>query len=493
MKQWKDQSLYSEEYVPKIMPQTIGTFEMVMIILLYMFTVTNPVATIGSGAAALTYWVIGGVVFFIPTVIACAQLASMFPHECSTYAWTHKALGGFWSLFATITFWLPGMLVMVGFAGTATSLIQGLNSNWLTQPWEQGLLAIGLLAFSAILSLQRFSVLLNLVKVTAIVTYSIILFLGLAAAAWLLTGHHPATNFALNNWGLNSGNYGLFGIVLIAYLGIDAPFILAGERKPGFSPPRALIWGALGVLGAYLVVSFALLAVIGPQNISQFGNFSVIAVIQQVFGKFIANIVTVGILLYFPIFLALNGGIFARLLMTASIDRRLPIGFASLNKHRLPARAIVGQTVLLIIFVALAFLLPYIIPLGKPADLNTEVLTITLSMMTLVWSISTIFLFVDLLIFRLRDPIGFARQRIIPRPALWFAIIVGPIACIAAVFMTLDYSPLPQMSNSQWQLIVGGLSLVCLFFCAVFSMYATSEAAWQDASALQTDSTNSSF
>lgn len=200
-----------------------------------------------------------------------------------------------------------------------------------------------------------------------------------------------------------------------------------------------------------------------------------------------------GILLYFPIFLALNGGIFARLLMTASIDRRLPIGFASLNKHRLPARAIVGQTVLLIIFVALAFLLPYIIPLGKPADLNTEVLTITLSMMTLVWSISTIFLFVDLLIFRLRDPIGFARQRIIPRPALWFAIIVGPIACIAAVFMTLDYSPLPQMSNSQWQLIVGGLSLVCLFFCAVFSMYATSEAAWQDASALQTDSTNSSF
>jgi amino acid transporter len=487
MKQWKDQSLYSEEYVPMIMPQTIGTLEMTLIILLYMFTVTNPVATIGAGAAALTYWIIGGIGFFIPTVIACAQLASMFPHEGSTYTWTHKALGGFWSLFATITFWLPGMLVMVGFAGTATTLIQGLNSNWLTEPWQQGLLAIGLLAFSAILSLQRFRVLLNLVKITAIITYSIILFLGLAAAAWLLTGHHPATSFALNNWGLNSGNYGLFGIVLIAYLGIDAPFILAGERKPGFSPPRALLWGALGVLAAYMIVSFALLAVVGPQNIGQFGNFSVIAIIQQVFGSFVADVVAVGTLLYFPIFLALNGSIFGRLLMTASIDRRLPIGFAKINKNRVPARAMIGQSVLLIIFVALAFTIPYIIPIGKPADLNNEILTITLSMMTLIWSISTIFLFVDVLIFRLRDPIGFSRQLVFPRPAIWFCIIVGPIACIAAVFMTLGYSPLPQFTNSQWQLIVGGLSLACLVFCAIFSMYATSEAAWQDDSALQAE------
>lgn len=480
MQRWKDQTLYSEEYVPKTMPATIGTFEMTMIILLYMFTVTNPVATMGGGAASITYWILGGIVFFLPTVIATAQLASMFPHEGSTYVWTHKALGGFWSLFATITFWLPGMLVMIGFAGTATSLLQSVHSGWLTEPWEQGVLTAGLLALSTVLSVQRFGILLRLVKIAAVITYSIIFLLGIAAVVWLLIGHHPAADFAPSNWSLNPGNYGLFGTVLISYLGIDAPLILAGERKSDFSARRAVLWSSLGVLAAYLIVSFALLVVEGPQAATQLGNFSVIAIIDAVFGKFVANLVIVGTLLYFPIFLALNSNLFARLLMTTSVDRRLPVGLARLNKHRVPANAIIVQNTVLILFVALAYLLPYVVPIGKPADLNSEVLTVTLSMMTLVWSISTIFLFIDLLIFYLRDPKGFSQQLIFPRPLIWLCIIVAPIACVIAVFLTLSYSPLAQLSTSQWGVIVGGLTFACLVFCAIVSMYATSEAAWQD-------------
>lgn len=480
MKLWKNQTLYSEEYVPKTMPKTIGTFEMIMIIMLYMFTVTNPVGLIGGGAASITYWVLGAIVFFIPTVIATAQLASMFPSEGSTYVWTHKALGGFWSFFASITFWLPGMLVMIGFAGTVTSLLQGLNSAWLTEPWQQGLLLSGLLVFSTLLSLQRFQVLLYVVRVTAIVTYAVVLLLGLAAAVWLLTGHHIQASFAANTWGVNAGNYGLFGAVVIAYLGIDAPLILAGERKEHFAASRALFWGALAVITAYLIVSFALLAVEGPQNAGQLGNFSVIAVIAQVFGKFAAGLVAVGILLYFPVFLALNGSIFARLLMTTSIDRRLPIALGRLNKNRVPANALLFQTIAMIICVAIAFVVPYILPGGKPADVNNEILTIALSMMVVVWSISTIFLFVDILILYLRDPKGFSRQRIFPMPVLWFCIVVAPIACFVAVITTLGYSPLTQFTNGQWELIVGSLTVVCLLVCIMVSLFATSEAAWQD-------------
>jgi len=480
MKQWKNQALYSEEYVPKTMPPMIGTFEMIMIVMLYMFTVTNPVATIGAGAAAITYWALGAIVFFIPCVIATVQLASMFPHEGSTYVWTHKALGGFWSFFAAITFWLPGMLVMIGFAGTVTSLFQGLNSTWLTAPWQQGLVLIGLLVFSTFLSLQRFRVLLYMVRVTAIVTYAVVLLLGLAAAVWLLTGHHPQTSFATTHWGVNAGNYGLFGAVVIAYLGIDAPLILAGERTQRFAAPRALFWGMLAVIAAYLIVSFALLAVEGPQNASQLGNFSVIALTAQVFGKIAADLATVGVLLYFPVFLALNGSIFARLLMTTSIDRRLPIGLARLNTNRVPANAVRFQTITMIVCVAIAFLVPYILPGGNPANVNNEILTIALSMMTLVWSISTTFLFVDMLILYMRDPKGFSRQRVFPMPVLWFCIVVAPIACVIAVITSLIYSPLVQFTNEQWSLVVGGLTVACLLLCAVFSLFATSEAAWQD-------------
>lgn len=480
MKLWKDQQLSSEEYVRQTMPHTVGTFELLMMVMLYMFTITNPIGTISAGAAGISYWIVGGIVFFIPTVIATAQLAKMFPHEGSTYVWTHKALGGFWSFFATITFWLPGMLAMIGFATTVVSILQGLNSAWLTEPWQQGLLTIGLLLLSTVLSLQRFRVLLHLVSAATIITYAIVLLIGLTAVAWVLTGHHVATDLAPHNWSLNGGNLGLFGTVVIAYLGIDAPLVVAGERKQNFSVRKALFWGSLAVLAAYLIISFALVIVEGPTNVSQIGNFSVIAVIQQMFGKAVADVVTVAALAYFPIFLALNGSLFARLLMTTSIDRRLPVGLARLNKNRVPGNAIIFQSIVMVIFVAIAFGLPYIIPLGKPADLNSEVVTITLSMMTLVWSISTVFMFLDLFIFYLRDRAGFVRQRIFPMPVLWFCIIVAPIACVLAIILTLAYSPLPQLSADQWKYIVGGLTVMCLVICATVSLYATSEAAWQD-------------
>lgn len=480
MKTWKEQTLYSEEYVRKTMPQTVSTFDMIMIIMLYMFFITNPVGTMSGGPAALTYWILGAILFFIPSVIVAAQLTHMFPHEGSTYNWTHKALGGFWSFFASVTFWLPGVLVTVGAAGYTVSLVQGLNSSWLTAPWQQGLLLIGLLIFSAALSLQRLRIQLYLTRIMTMITYAIVILLGLAALIWLLTGHHPASDFSLNNWGVNTGNYGLYAGVTLAYLGIDAPLILAGECKKDFSVARALKWSTIAVIAAYLIITGALLAVEGPKNVAQLGNFSVIAVSEQVFGKPVAAIVSIGVIAYFPIFLALNGSLFARLLMTTSIDRRLPVGLARLNKNRVPGNAIRFQAIVTVAFVAIAFLLPYAIPIGNPADLNTEVFNVTLSMMTLVWSVSSIFLFINLMIFYVRDPKGFARKRIFPTPVLWACMIIAPIACVIAVVMTLIYSPLTQLSNSQWEYIVGGLTLVCLIICAVVSLFATSEAAWQD-------------
>ncbi|GHO50919.1 APC family permease [Ktedonospora formicarum] len=484
MRAWNGRNLPSEEYVRKTMPQIVGTLDMVMIVMLYMFFITNPVGTMSGGPAALTYWLLGALVFFLPTVVAAAQLTKLLPHEGSNYNWTHKALGGFWSFFASVTFWLPGVLVTVGSASYCVSLIQGLNTKWLTAPWEQGLLVIALLIVSTILSLQRLQILLYLVRITTIITYALVALLGLGAVIWIMMGHHPATDFALSNWGVNPSNFGLFGGVLIAYLGIDAPLILAGETKKNFSVSRSLLWSTIAVIAAYLIVSFALLVIEGSDGVAQLGNFSVIAAIEQVFGKTVGGVAAIGIIAYFPIFLALNGNLFARLLMTTSIDRRLPVGLAKLNKMREPASAIRFQTIVTVLFVAIAFLLPYIFRVENPADLNNEVLSITLSMMTLVWSFSSIFLFINLLIFCLRDPKGFRQKRIFPMSIIWACIVIAPVASIVAIIMTLSYSPIPQLSAQQWMYIVGGLTIVCLVICVIFSLFATSEAAWQDQSSI---------
>ncbi len=128
----KEQALPSEDYVRKAMPQRLQTFDMTMIFVMVIFFISNPVEIAGAGIAAFTYWIIGALLFFVPCIIATTQLGTMFFQEGSLYSWTQKALGSFWSFFVGASFWVSGVLGMVGSAAIVVSFLQGLNSNWLT-------------------------------------------------------------------------------------------------------------------------------------------------------------------------------------------------------------------------------------------------------------------------------------------------------------------------------------------------------------------------
>ena len=66
--------LASEAYAPKVMPHILGTFDMTSIYVAIIFYITNATSSLSAGAAGFTYWIIGAVTFFIPCVIATAQL-----------------------------------------------------------------------------------------------------------------------------------------------------------------------------------------------------------------------------------------------------------------------------------------------------------------------------------------------------------------------------------------------------------------------------------
>ena len=136
-----------------------------------------------------------------------------------------------------------------------------------------------------------------------------------------------------------------------------------------------------------------------------------------------------------------------------------------------------------VFFTALAFFVaPYVTNLGKPTDLATEVYNVSQAAVTLVWAISTAFFFINIVIFYFRDKQAFHRQRIFPMPVLWASVVIGPIACLFAIVDTLLNSWIPQIDNSHWWYIVGGFTLVCLIFAAIGSLFASSEAAWEDIS-----------
>jgi hypothetical protein len=46
------------------------------------------------------------------------------------------------------------VLVIVAGGDIVVSYIQGLNSNWLVQPWQQGLVLVGIIVFTTVIALQ---------------------------------------------------------------------------------------------------------------------------------------------------------------------------------------------------------------------------------------------------------------------------------------------------------------------------------------------------
>src|SRR5438132_10161584 len=155
--------LLSERIAPGILPKVLGPFDMVAIFVAIVLFANQGSVIQAAGPAGFVYWILGFVTFLIPGAIVTGQLGLMFPGEGSIYAWTHNALGNFWGFFSGLCAWWPGILVMVATADLIVTMLQFLNSSWLQQPWQQGVVIMLVIWISTVLSILRFRVTQNLV------------------------------------------------------------------------------------------------------------------------------------------------------------------------------------------------------------------------------------------------------------------------------------------------------------------------------------------
>ncbi len=483
--QSRGSSLPSETYVPQVMPRVLGTFDMTTLYIVVIFFIVNAVTAASGDDAAFTYLLLGAIAFYIPCVIAATQLGHMFPHEGSLYNWTHKAMGGYWSFFCGFCGWLPGILVMAAGADIVVTLIQGLNSNWLTQPWQQGVAITIILLFSTVLSLQRTHVVQLVVNAVVVLIGVAVLLIGLSAVVWLTTGHASATNFVAwshwkLNWSMTSGNLNLFGLITLAYLGTEVPLTMGSEMRERKIVPRHLLWGTVLVLIGYFIATASLLIVQGSA-VGSIGSISLVKNVDMTLGTTLGSVVAICMMSFFIIVPVVYNTAFSRLLFVGAIDRRLPASMGRLNRNRVPARAILLQTVFALIYTVVAFIIvPYLFSLSQPANLAAEVYNVSQAGTTLIWAIATAFLFINILLLYRQDPKGFRAQCIVPFPLLMISVVVGPAACAVAIVDSLLFPWIPQISSSQWWYIVGGLTIACLVIASIGSILATGEASWEN-------------
>jgi glutamate:GABA antiporter len=480
--------LSSENYVLRALPPILTTRDLIALFVIILFFITNVPNAVAGGPAGLTLWLVGGLLFLIPCGIVTAQLAVMFPHEGSLYSWTHKAFGGFMSFFVGFCAWVPCSLLVLATADLAVSYLQGLNRKWLTEPWSQGLVLVGIVVLSCFVAVQRHRTVQTMVNLVfwLIMLATILVFL--SGIVWLINRHPPATNFShAADWNpFTAAIIPLFGVITLGYLGVNLPSNMGGELMASNDQARRriitrhLLWGTLIVLVVYLMSTFGVLVVQG-QNAS-FVLFSMVSTVDMALGPIAGNVTAICIIATLFIAAVVYNYAFARFLLVGGIDQRLPARMGNLNRNRVPASAIIFQTILTCILGVLFFIaIPYSgLFLGKPADLAADVYFVGVGAATVVWAFATVFLFIDLLWIYFKDRQALRARRVVPIPILLISSVVGLIAGLLAIVDTIlnSYYP-PLIPNSVWLYVVTGLTGAFLVVGAIGGMFARGEATWQ--------------
>src|SRR5918911_4470359 len=204
-----DRTMASERIAPGMLPKVLSSFDMVVIFVAVVLFIVNASAVQAAGPAAFSYWIIAFLVFLIPGALVTAQLGQMFPQEGSLYVWTQKALGPFWGFFAGFCAWWPGILVMVATGDAVVTLWQFIDAGTLPKAWEQGLVILAVLWFSAFMSMLRLRMTQSYANVAVLAYGAAIFVIGLAGILWLIGDGRSATGGWGNasNWSIHSGQW----------------------------------------------------------------------------------------------------------------------------------------------------------------------------------------------------------------------------------------------------------------------------------------------
>jgi glutamate:GABA antiporter len=471
--------LRSERLSGGILPKVLNTFDMVAIYVAIVLFITNVPGIAAAGPVSYIYLVVGFLTFLIPGAIVTGQLGRMFPNEGSIYVWTNKAFGPFMGFFAGFCAWWPGIFVVLVCGSLVSLFITKLGSlfglNILAEPWQVGLVIIVVTAISYWLSVVSFRSVQNLVNVVFVAYSAAIILIGLAGVVWLIAGHPGYTDLSpsAGGWAITfggTGNFTIFGFVILALLGIEVPLNMGAEVTSERAVTRYLVWGTIVIIVAYLITTFGVMTAVPVKD--QVNVPSLVDAVINGFGPvgLVLGVIINLILIGFGLFAAIVYNYsFGRLLFVSGIDRRLPAAMSKVNAARVPWVAVLVQSIIVaVLAVAVYMVLPYIIPGTNPDDVANLMYYIIFASITVIWCISIIFQFVDVIVIRFKFSEAFRGVRLAPDWVFYLCIVLGLLACGVGLYATVSAPWVPSLIDiGPWDTWIAAIVILSLVVAVV--------------------------
>jgi glutamate:GABA antiporter len=395
----------------------------------------------------------------------------MFPQEGSLYVWTQKALGPFWGFFAGFCAWWPGILVMVATGDAVVTLWQFIDTGGLPKAWEQGIVILAVLWFAAGLSLLKLRLTQNYVNLAVVAYGAAIFVIGLAGILWLVGDGHSATaGFGdASAWKPFQGQtWTLFGLIILALLGIEVPLNMGVEIVHMRAIKKYLFWGSLVVMAAYLWATLGTMLALDASK-SQSATTDIIAAVQKGFWNSHAFAVVIALVLiwFFVSNTVVYNYSFSRLLFVSGLEQRMPAALGRVDENKVPRNAIITQTVLSSLFVVAIFN-PWV-----GGDNTQKAYWLFQAAVTVIWCLSMVLLFADIFLVKRAFPQKFDEVRAAHPMLLYASGIVGILASGFGAYVTFKSPWTSLFTVGHWRLWLG--ILVGVSAAAAIVIYAISE------------------
>src|SRR5919201_922235 len=360
---------------------------------------------------------------------------------------------------------------MAATGDAVVTIWQFIDTGGLPKNWGQGPVILAVLWFSARISMLRLRMTQNYANVAVVFYGAAIFVIGLAGILWLIGDGHSATGGfgTANNWWPHSGTWTLFGLVILALLGIEVPLNMGVEIVHMRAIKKYLFWGPIVVMVGYLWATFGTMMNL-PASKSTGGLSDIFTAVQNAFWGSHAWAVIIALiaLWFFVSNTVVYNYSFSRLLFVSGLERRMPPAPGRVNERtRVPRYAIVAQTVLASAITVVAFG-PWF-----GSDNTNKIFWMLQAAVTVIWCISMVLLFADIFLVKRAFPEKFEEVRVASDPVLFGSGLVGIGASIVGVIVTFKKPWVTQWTTHDWRVWL--VVIVVLSALVAIAIYAISE------------------
>jgi len=344
--------------------KTLSVFTLVMINVIAIDNLRSLTAGAVYGFSLVFFYSLAALLFFIPTILVTAELATGWPNTGGVYIWVREAFGSRWGF---LTIWLQWIYNVVWYP-TIFAFIAGIVAYLIYPPLVDNkyfMLGVILSAFWGTTLVNCFGLRVSSwVSVIGAIVGTIfpMVFIAILSFFWLYAGKPSQIHFTLKDFFPNMSNLQNIAFltnILFGLMGMEMSAVHAGDvHHPQRDYPRALLFSAIIILTTLIFSCLAITIVVPSQQlnlvsglIDAFGIFFK-AYHMDWFIPVIAVLIIVG---------SLSGATAwilgpARGLLIATEDSNLPHFLSKRNKQSMPIGILLTQGII-VTFICVVFLI----------------------------------------------------------------------------------------------------------------------------------------